>query len=96
MKPRRDGDVELHESGYWDFSFCTGIGGSGGVGGSVGLDGADDVGSGAGVGGGCGTKGSAGSIGGRQLCVEVVSESSSGGFVVVVVLEDLRLVLWSG
>ena len=52
MEPRRDGDVELHESGYWDVSFCTGIGGSGGFGGTVGVDGADSVGSGANVGGG--------------------------------------------
>ena len=65
MKPRRDGDVKLHKSGYWDVSFCTGIGGSGGVAGSVGVDGADGVGSGAGVGGGCGIKDSAGSVGGR-------------------------------
>ena len=28
-------------------------------------------------------------------CVGVVSESSSGGFVVMVVLEDLGLLLWS-
>ena len=65
MEPRRDGDVELHESGYWDVIFCTGIGGSGGFGGTVGVDGADSVGSGANVGGGCGTKSSAWSIGGR-------------------------------
>ena len=29
-------------------------------------------------------------------CVRVVSDSSSGSFVVVLVLEDFGLVLWSG
>ena len=46
MKPERDGDVELHEGGYWDVGLCTDAGGSGGVGSSVGVDGTDGVGSG--------------------------------------------------
>ena len=38
-----DGDVELHEGGYWDVSLCTGAAGSGGNGSSVGVDGTDSV-----------------------------------------------------
>ena len=65
--PGRDGDVELHESGYWDVRLCTGVGDSGGAGASVGVEGADGVGtgSGGGVGSGCGDSDSGGSIGGN-------------------------------
>ena len=43
MEPGKDGHVELLEGGYWDFGFCTGVGGSGGVGASVRSDGAEGV-----------------------------------------------------
>ena len=33
MDPGWDGDVELHEGGYWSGSLCAGVGGSGGAGG---------------------------------------------------------------
>ena len=49
MEPEWDGNVELHEGGYWRVGLCAGVGGSGG--GGVGVDGADGVGSGGGVGG---------------------------------------------
>ena len=68
MEPEPDGDVELHERGYWDVGFCTGVGGSGGVGGSVAVVNIDGVGCGGGVGSGCGDDDGAGSIGGSQLC----------------------------
>ena len=55
--------VKLHESGYWDVGFCTGVGGSVVIGSSVGVDGADGVGSVGGVGSGYGNSDSAGSIG---------------------------------
>lgn len=63
VEPGYDGDVELHEDGFWDVSLCDCVGG--GVGGSVSVDGADCGGSGGGVGGGCGDNDSAGSIGGH-------------------------------
>ena len=44
MEPGWDGDVELHESRYWDVGLCTSVGGSGGVGSSIGEDGTDGVG----------------------------------------------------
>ena len=57
------GGVKLHESGYWDVGFCTGVGGSVVIGSSVGVDGADGVVSVGGVGSGYGNSDSAGSIG---------------------------------
>ena len=68
MEPWRDGDVVLHEGGYWDAALCTSIAGSGGVGCGVGVDGTDGVASGRGVDGGCGDSDCAGSIGGSPLC----------------------------
>ena len=48
MDPGQDGDAELDETGYWDVSLCTGVGGGGGVGGGVGssvdIDDTDGVG----------------------------------------------------
>ena len=64
MEPRRDGDVELHEGGYWDGFLCTGVG----VGGRVGVDDIDRMCSGRGVGSGCGNSDGIGSIGGSRLC----------------------------
>ena len=57
MEPGQDGDVGLHEGGYWDVGLCFGVGGSGGVG-VDGVNGADNVGS-----GGCGDSGSIRSVG---------------------------------
>ena len=50
MEPGWDGDVELHEGGYWSVGLCAGV--SGGF--DVDRDGADDVGSGGGAGGAVG------------------------------------------
>ena len=100
MEPGWDENVELHEGRYWSAGLCAGVGDSGGVGGGVGvdMDGADDVGSGGGVGGavgdGCGNNGVEMLV--EVGCVGVVSESSGGCFVVVVVLEDFEVVLWCG
>ena len=56
MEPGWDGDVELHEGGYWSVVLCAGVGGSGGV--SVDVNGAEGVYSGGGaVGNGCGDNG---------------------------------------
>ena len=70
MEPGSDGDVELHEGGYWSVGLCAGVGGSGGGGVGVNLDGVDSVGSGGGVGGavgdGCGNNGT--NVGGGWLC----------------------------
>ena len=67
MEPEWDGNIELHEGGYWSVGLCAGVGGSGG--GGVGVDGADGVGSGGGVGGssgdGCGDNGR--NVGGSWL-----------------------------
>ena len=41
MEPGWDGDVELHEGGYWSVGLCAGVGGSGGF--SVDVNGADGV-----------------------------------------------------
>ena len=49
MEPGWDGDVKLHEGGYWSVSLCAGVGGSGGGGVGVDVDGTDSVGSGGGV-----------------------------------------------
>ena len=43
MEPGKEGDVEMHEGGYWNVGLCTGVGGSGGVGGRVGGDDANGV-----------------------------------------------------
>ena len=64
IEPGGDGDVEVHEAGYWDVGLCTGVGSSGAFGSSVGVDGADGVRSGGGVGGGCGNSDSWRSVGG--------------------------------
>ena len=68
MEPVWNGDVELHECGYWHVGLCAGLGGGGGV--DVG--GADCVGSGRGVGGvvggGCGNNGSIGNVSRSWLC----------------------------
>ena len=64
MEDGADGDVELHEDGYWDVSLSTGVVCSGGVGSSFVVDGTDGVGSGGGVGGDCSDSDSAGSFGG--------------------------------
>ena len=42
MDPGQDGDAELDETGYWNVSLCTGVGG--GVGSSVDIDDTDGVG----------------------------------------------------
>ena len=61
VEPGWDGDVELHEGGYWSVDSCAGVGGRGGGGVGVDEDGANSVGSGGGVGGavgdGCGDNG---------------------------------------
>ena len=44
MDPGQDGDAELDETGYWDVSLCTGVGGGGDVGSSVDIDDTDGVG----------------------------------------------------
>ena len=68
MKPGWDGDVELHEDGYWNVGLCAGVGSSGGIDGGVGVDvdGADGVSSGrnvgGAVGGGCGNSDSIGNV----------------------------------
>ena len=72
----------------WNVGLCTGVGGSGGVGGSVGVDGTSGVDSGGSVGGGCGDSDSQGVLV-EADCMGVVSESSSGGFVVVVVKDPI-------
>ena len=68
MEPGWDGDVELHEGGYWSVSLCADVCGNGGVG--VDVNGADGVGSGGGVGSavgnGCGDNGR--DVGGNWLC----------------------------
>ena len=64
MRPGQDGDVQLHEGGYWDVSLCTGVGGNGGIRGSFGVDDTEGVGSGGSVSSGCGNSDCAGSIGG--------------------------------
>ena len=70
MEPGWDGDVKLHEGGYWSVSLCAGVGGSGGGGVGVDVDGTDSVGTGGGVGGavgdGCGDSGR--DVGGSWLC----------------------------
>ena len=63
MDPGWDGDVELHEDKYWDFSLCTSVSGSGGVGDSAVVDGIDGVGTGGGFGSGCGNSDGAENIG---------------------------------
>ena len=99
MDPGWEGDVELHEGGYWSGSLCAGVGGSGGAGGTTGVRGADSVvsGSGGGAGGGAGDSEGGGGVGGIWLCFMSVFWVEWWGFVVVVVVwEDLGLVLWSG
>ena len=94
-----DGDVELHEGGYWSGSLCAGVGGSGGAGGTAGVRGADSVvsGSDGGAGGGSGDSEGRGGVGGIWLCFMSVFWVECGNFVVVVVVwKDLGLVLWSG
>ena len=70
MEPGWDGDVELHEGGYWSVGLCAGVGGSVGGGVGVDVDGADSAGSGRGVGSavgdGCGNNDK--NIGGSCLC----------------------------
>ena len=70
MEPGWDGDVKLHEGGYWSVSLRAGVGGSGGGGVGVDVDGADSMGSGGGVGSaagdGCGDSGW--DVGGSWLC----------------------------
>ena len=70
MEPGWDGDVKLHEGGYWSVSLRAGVGGSGGGGVGVDVDGADSMGSGGGVGSaagdGCGDSGR--DVGGSWLC----------------------------
>ena len=73
MDPGWDGDVELHEGGYWSGSLCAGVGGSGGsggAGGTAGVRGADSVvsGSGGGAGGVGGDSQGGGGVGGIWLC----------------------------
>ena len=85
MEPGPDGDVELHERGYWDVGFCTGVGGSGGVGGSVAVWAVEGV---------LAVVVVMMMVQGVLVevnCVGVVSGSRSGGFAVVVVLEGFRL-----
>ena len=111
MDPGWDGDVELHEGGYWSGSLCAGVGGSGGAGGTAGVRGADSVvsGSGGGAGGGGGDSEGGQGVGGIWLCfmsvfwVEWWGFCSGGGGVgglgigVVVWLEDGFVVLeWEG
>ena len=106
-----DGDVELHEGGYWSGSLCAGVGGSGGAGGTAGVRGADSVvsGSDGGAGGGSGDSEGRGGVGGIWLCfmsvfwVEWWEFCGGGGGVeglgigVVVWLEDGFVVLeWEG
>ena len=70
MEPGWDGDVELHESGYWSVGLCAGVGGNVGGGVSVDVDGADGVGSGGDVGDavGDGYGDSGMNVGGSWLC----------------------------
>ena len=72
MDPGWDGDVDLHEGGYWSGSLCAGVGGSGGsggAGGTAGVRGADSVvsGSGSGAGGVGGDSEGGGGVGGIWL-----------------------------
>ena len=111
MDPGWDGDVELHEGGYWSGSLCAVVGGSGGAGGTAGVRGANSVvsGSGSGAGGGGGNSKGGGGVGGIWLCfmsvfrVEWWGFCGGGGGVgelgigVVVWLEDGFVVLeWEG
>ena len=68
MDPGWDGDVELHEGGYWSVSLCPG--GVGGSGGAAGVRCANGVvsSSGGGVGGGGGDSEGGGGVGGIWLC----------------------------
>ena len=109
MDPGWDGDVELHEGGYWSGSLCAVVGGSGGAGGTAGVRGANSVvsgsGSGSGAGGGGGNSEGGGGVGGIWLCfmsvfwVEWWGFCGGGGGVgglgigVVVWLEDGFVVL---
>ena len=73
MDPGWDGDVELHEGGYWNGSLCASVGGSGGSGGADGAAGvrvADSVVSGSGGGAGSvgGDSEGGGGVGGIWLC----------------------------
>ena len=72
MDPGWDGDVELHEGGYWSGSLCAGVGGSGGrgAGGAAGVRVAESVvsGSGGGAGGVGGDSKGGGGVGGIWLC----------------------------
>ena len=94
MDPGWEGDVELHEGGYWSGSLCAGVGGSGGSGGTGGVGGDSKAG---------------GGVGGIWLCfmsvvwVEWWGFCGGGGGVgglgigVVVWLEDGFVVLeWDG
>ena len=111
MDPGWDGDVELHEGGYWSGSLCAGVGGSGGAGGTADARGAGSVvsGSGGGAGGGGGDSEGGGGVGGIWLCfmnvfwVEWWGFCGGGGGVgglgigVAVWLEDGFVVLeWEG
>ena len=111
MDPGWDGDVELHEGGYWSGSLCAGVGGSVGAGGTAGARGADSVvsGSGGGAGSSGGNSEGGGGVGGIWLCfmsvfwVEWWGFCGGGGGVrglgigVAVWLEDGFVVLeWEG
>ena len=70
VEPGWDGDVELHEGGYWSVGSCAGVGDSGGGGVGVDVDGANDVGSGGGVGSAVGDScvDNGRDVGGSWLC----------------------------